>query len=453
MLYELNLKNVGPAPTMSMELARRLNLITGDNGLGKSFLLDVMWWAFTRRWPKELNKELTSGYPARPIDPRKPAAISFRLDSKTRPVAYESEYSPREEAWTGRKGRPWMPGLIIYAHSDGGFSVWDPTRNYWITKGNVDVQERIPAYVFSPAEVWDGLELDDGKTRTVICNGLLRDWASWLKEKGEDAALMQSALARLAPSGEAMTPGPLVRLSVNDARDIPTLKMPYADAVPILHASAGIRRAAALAYVLTWSWSEHKKAAQQLGEQPTKRIVMLFDEIESHLHPRWQRTILGSVLDLSRELHGDVEMQLAVATHSPLVLASAEPFFDPSLDRLFHLELMDNAAVLAEVPWAKQGDVVGWLVSDVFGLRQGRSIDAEQAVEAAEAWMRGDQQQLPEGLRSQAEIQAELERVLAGHDPFWPRWIVSAPDGNGASGSKEPPRRRSVIPGKIGGKR
>ncbi len=60
MLKSLRLKNVGPAP--EMELAPRLNLITGDNGLGKSFLLDVAWWALTRRWPQELNDRLSSGY-------------------------------------------------------------------------------------------------------------------------------------------------------------------------------------------------------------------------------------------------------------------------------------------------------------------------------------------------------------------------------------------------------
>lgn len=49
MLKYLHLKNVGPAPEMEMDLGTRLNLITGDNGLGKSFLLDVAWWALTRR--------------------------------------------------------------------------------------------------------------------------------------------------------------------------------------------------------------------------------------------------------------------------------------------------------------------------------------------------------------------------------------------------------------------
>jgi hypothetical protein len=32
MLEHLHLKNVGPAPEMAMELAPRLNLITGDDG-------------------------------------------------------------------------------------------------------------------------------------------------------------------------------------------------------------------------------------------------------------------------------------------------------------------------------------------------------------------------------------------------------------------------------------
>ena len=47
MLEKLHLKNVGPAPELEMEFAPRVNLITGDNGLGKSFLLDVAWEILT----------------------------------------------------------------------------------------------------------------------------------------------------------------------------------------------------------------------------------------------------------------------------------------------------------------------------------------------------------------------------------------------------------------------
>ncbi len=42
MLKRLSLNGVGPAETFGpVEFAPRLNFITGDNGLGKSFLLDA----------------------------------------------------------------------------------------------------------------------------------------------------------------------------------------------------------------------------------------------------------------------------------------------------------------------------------------------------------------------------------------------------------------------------
>ena len=50
MIEYLHIKNLGPSPEMEVHWASRLNVITGDNGLGKSFLLDLAWWALTRTW-------------------------------------------------------------------------------------------------------------------------------------------------------------------------------------------------------------------------------------------------------------------------------------------------------------------------------------------------------------------------------------------------------------------
>jgi hypothetical protein len=119
-----------------------------------------------------------------------------------------------------------------------------------------------------------------------------------------------------------------------------------------------------------------------------------------------------------------VPVQLIVATHSPLVLASAEPEFDECQDAIFNIHLQDGQARIEEATWAKQGDVVNWLVSDAFGLDQARSVEAERAIEAAEAWMRGDKSRLPVNLASQAAIHREMIRVLPGGDHFWPRWVV-----------------------------
>jgi hypothetical protein len=421
---------------MKLDLAPRLNLITGDNGLGKSFLLDVAWWALTRKWPQDLNERLTSGYAARPTHLGQKASIRFEVQSKTSRVAYESEYVPQDQSWLGKAGRPWNPGLVIYALADGGFAVWDPARNYWKKKGNVDIQERVPAYVFSSKDVWDGLRVPIDEKPTQVSNGLVADWASWIRERGDDARRMAQVLAELGPTvGDGtLAPGAgFARLSVNDVRDIPTVRMGYGQEVPILHASLGVRRIAALAYMLSWAWREHVIASAQLGQPPSSRVVMLFDEIEAHLHPRWQRAIVPALLNVTQTLTDDASasVQLIAATHSPLVLASVEPLFDTERDKLFLLDLADGAVALKEQAWAKQGDVINWLVSDSFGLRQGRSLEAERAIEAAEAWMRGDRECLPAALATEDAIHTELLRVLAGHDPFWPRWVVSVERAEG----------------------
>lgn len=429
MLKALQLKNVGPAPAMKLDFAPRLNLITGDNGLGKSFLLDVAWWALTRKWPQDLNANLTSGYAARPTDVTQKATIELEVESKTGNVKYESPYVADEQAWRGKAGRPWNPGLVIYALADGAFAVWDPARNYWKKQGNIDVQERLPAFVFSSKEIWDGLRVSVDGRPTQVSNGLVADWASWIREGKEDAKRMADVLAVLAPivGSESLKPGSgFARLSVSDARDIPTVRMGYEQDVPILYASLGVRRIAALAYMLAWAWREHVIASRQVGQEPSSRIVMIFDEIEAHLHPRWQRVIVPALLKVMQTLTRDenASVQLIAATHSPLVLASLEPKFDTSQDKLFLLDLKGHVVALTEQPWAKQGDVINWLVSDSFGLQQARSLEAERAVEAAEAWMRGDSAALPADLSTKNAIHTELQRVLAGHDPFWPRWIV-----------------------------
>jgi hypothetical protein len=150
------------------------------------------------------------------------------------------------------------------------------------------------------------------------------------------------------------------------------------------------------------------------------------------LHPRWQRSLLPALLRIVDALRQELRTQIVVTTHSPLVLASVEPHFDEVRDKLFLLDLGrlggyddqdPHDVTLSEIDWAKQGDAVGWLTSEVFGLKQARSQEAELAIEAAEALMRGaPMTHYPEYLRTKEQIHRELQRLLPGHDPFWPRW-------------------------------
>jgi len=425
MLEHLKLTDVGPAPAIEIDLAPRLNFLTGDNGLGKTFLLDIGWWALTRTWAR---------MPAAPHrGPDRTPAIAYRYQAATGAVEYESVFDRESQGWPPKQGRPPIPGMVIYAQVDGGFSAWDPARNYW-RKDSPDGPDRPASFVFDSDEVWEGLPRGAGKK---LCNGLIADWASWQRENGEAFAQLTSVLRALSPSEhEPLVPGKLTRVSLDDVRDQPTLVMPYGQDVPLVHASAGMRRIVALAYLLVWTWQEHVQAAGLLGKQPVKEIIFLIDELEAHLHPQWQRRIVPALLDVMEALTGehDVPVQLIAATHSPLVLASVEPAFDDERDAVFHLDLQNGAVNLDRVPWAKQGDVTGWLVSDVFGLEQARSVEAERAIESAEACMRGDSAALTADLSSREQIHQELLRVLPGHDPFWPRWIVWVEEREGQVG-------------------
>jgi hypothetical protein len=415
MFKELSLVNVGPAPVMVLDFGERLNLIAGDNGLGKSFLLDIAWWSLTRKWPSELNPKLTVGKKVRP-QAKGEASISFTFSAKVKDESYTSSYQRREEAWTGRPGRPANPGLVLYAMTDGSFAVWDPARNYWQTRNDVDIQERRPAYVFAPDEVWQGLKAEDG---SVLCNGLIQDWANWQKEKGAAFKHLADVLKVLSPSDkEVLTPGELTRVSLDDARDIPTIRMAYGQDVPVIHASSGIRRIMALAYFLVWAWQEHQKAAEHLQEKPTHQIVFLIDEIESHLHPSWQRTIVPALLSVMKKLTRRPDVQLITATHSPLIMASVEPVFETDKDAWFDLDLEQGEVKLRRREFIRQGDASSWLTSEAFDLPSARSVDAENILERAALALSDenfDKQQAQ-------KLDAELRKVLSDTDPFWMRW-------------------------------
>lgn len=415
MIKYLKMLNIGPAPKMELAFGKRLNLLTGDNGLGKSFLLDIAWWAMTRKWPAELNPKLTAGKVALPTEKKQKGEIDFSFSAATKTKGHVSTFEPKSQSWSIPQGRPAIPGLVFYALADGSFAVWDPARNYWKTKSD-EGKERPPAYVFSPKDVWDGLQREDG---TWLCNGLIRDWAGWQKEKGRAFESLTAVLEVLSPdSDEKLVPGDLTRISLDDVRDMPTLKMPYEQDVAVVHASSGMRRIISLAYFLVWCWEEHLKAKELLGEEPETKTVFLVDEVESHLHPKWQRTVIPALMKVMDKLMISSEVQLVAVTHSPLIMASVEPLFDAEKDAWFDLDLVGNQVVLTRRPFVRQGDVRGWLTSAAFDLKSGYSIEAEKVLEEA-ARALSDASFADEEAKA---LDQRLRTVLSDTDPFWMRW-------------------------------
>jgi hypothetical protein len=112
-------------------------------------------------------------------------------------------------------------------------------------------------------------------------------------------------------------------------------------------------------------------------------------------------------------------VQVVAATHSPLVLASLEPFFDPKSDAWFDLDLEHREVVLRKRPYIRQGEVGNWLASEAFDLKQPRSLEGEEAVQAAEALM---QAKAPSAAAIAAADDALRKAGLPDIDTFWVRW-------------------------------
>ena len=411
-LLYLSLKHVGPVANLTYEPAERLNIITGDNSLGKTFILECVWWALTGHWLED-----NQAIPRKDVGKRTPEIIFGVTTGRNRPQEFCKSFDWDAQRWVPRtSSRETMPGLVIYARYDGSFAVWDPVRSFVSTQ-QVAPDSRTHLF-FRRNDIWNGLTGRDGTT--WLCNGLIRDWVSWQMSGDrfqKQYKALVSSLKTLSPSQvEVLKPGDPTRLAF-DVRDIPTLCMPYG-CVPITHTSAGVQRVMALAYILVWTWYEHVASCSVARKDPQKKLVLMVDEVEAHLHPRWQRVIVPAIIDVIAQLSSEVKPQVHLATHSPMVMASAEVVFDEALDNLHHLDLKGSEVILKILRFVKRGRADLWLNSEVFGLKHARSLEGERVIEAALELQR---QQSPDSGEVR-RVNGELIRFLAQDDDFWPRW-------------------------------
>jgi hypothetical protein len=475
MISHLTLKDVGPAREMEFAFAPRLNVLTGDNGLGKTFVLDVLWWVLTTTWAgrKAFPWRARSDEHADPgVGPIIKATLAHNVPNLIG-AHTGGGWDWRAQDWRWLQWEPTellsgmvMPqptdaeaqarpkSIVVYARTDGSFAVWD---SYFVKGGMAAYAES--AIILRNEDVWDGKDASDARGKRTVIRGLIADWVAWQQSaNAPEFALLVKVLATLSPPGERLKPGQPTRVDLDDRRDIPTLDC-VQGVVPVTLASAGMKRALALAYLLVWAWTEHAKAAQAIKREPTRDIVLLLDEPELHLHPGWQRTFVPAVLNAVGLIAPNASVQMFTATHSPLVLASLESVWVEESDDLFVLELDGTLVRANEQEFVREGDVTAWLASRVFGGVSGRSRGAELAIDAAQHFMAGrsneaehslralylhlDEQPRPAqtqdadldilvlvaeeayGRRPLAErVHDALKHTLPGHDEFWVHWTL-----------------------------
>lgn len=415
MLRSLQCQGTGVQERYDITFSERLNLFTGDNGLGKSFVLDLAWWSQTGDW---------FGRPPLPQF-KGPAPL---LDSMSGDEGrIHADFDKETQQWRTQGSLHKRSDIVIYASIDGSFAIWDELRErlvrkelgnqpFWGPKRNPKLSA---TYKFNSKTIMDGLRDED--TGKISCKGLIQDIVDWhlrpqdIQHSGY--AYLSQCLNVLCCPGEILGLGDVTRIYVDDVREIPTIKFDYGD-VPIVLCSSAVQRIVSFAYLLVWSWREHVQAANLMGVTPGTDLVVIIDELELHLHPKWQRHILRALLQIAEVLNPKMRTQLIATTHSPLVLSSMEPFFDAERDTLMVFKEDHGKVDLEVLPWIKEGSAESWLNSEVFGVSSSRSPEAENAIKAAEDFLEGKSEQ------SEQSVEADLQKYLPGVDPFLARWYL-----------------------------
>ncbi|MGP8336866.1 MAG: AAA family ATPase, partial [Methanosarcinaceae archaeon] len=95
--------------------------------------------------------------------------------------------------------------------------------------------------------------------------------------------------------------------------------------------------------------------------------IVLIDEIDLHLHPRWQRTIVPKLLDVFPNC------QFIISTHSPHVITHVQP------ESLFILKQTDSG-IVAEKPSGSYGKNVDRVLEDLMGLKTTRPDEVDSGL-------------------------------------------------------------------------
>ena len=157
-LKHLETNHLGPATKTVFTPANRMNLVTGDNGLGKTFLLDLAWWALTRDW---VDLRPT---PINPTPGRIPS-IQFLVEGGVSSRPNVAEYVGGD--WKLASDESGLPGLVVYARVDGSFAIWDPANRAL----SQPLLGRGSGIKLTREEVWNG--------KQGQIEGLIRDLVSW----------------------------------------------------------------------------------------------------------------------------------------------------------------------------------------------------------------------------------------------------------------------------------
>jgi predicted ATPase len=347
-LAKLTLTNIGPFESLELLLHEGWNVLLGDNGMGKSTILKAVAAA--------IAGEEATPYAARLLKAGKTSG-AVQLTTSTGDV-YVLEIL-KSESGVFLRSIPLRP----------------LDREGWLTLGFPPLRtiswERAQPYdslVERRAVALDVLPLCQGEPDPRLDH--LKSWLLWLDHSimsSQDADLYRRLRNEFYRVVNEVMPGMVLGPATVDSVKRQVYVHTNDSEVPIEAVSQGTQSLMGwVGVVLQRLFEIHRTDID-----PTSQYALiLMDEIDAHMHPRWQLTLVGTL----KRIFPNV--QFIVTSHSPLVVAG----LSRAEVMIFRRDSLQR--VVAEHPAV---DPKGWRVDQIltslaFGLEGARDPDTQRDI-------------------------------------------------------------------------
>ena len=386
----------------------RWTLLVGDNGVGKSTLLQCLaWMRPTPYYPPNPNTQ--PGIQPWLHDQDPPTMARLLRDGASR-TALHAEMVEASDLISCPASRARVRTGIELRAKDNKFTGAKRTKN----TPNKTVEPFVITYAanrhmghqnaneMSNPEPVDLLQTDS--TRLIDAAHVLSrfEYSSFKNNEKSRAYLdsMKHALTKILPfidtdsDIDIMDPAKPGRGIRFQTRNGP---------VPLDGLSLGHRTVTALIIDLAWRLiKRYPESAKPLAEP----AVVLIDEIDLHVHPRWQRMIMKQFSDHF------TNVQFVATTHSPLMITSMS---DVNVAVLRQTEAGDHVVIENE-PSVVDGWRFDQILVSLFGLESARSLRIENLMKERESLLNKNPVTAADELRLR-EIASELSSLPTAESP------------------------------------
>lgn len=407
-ITKLHLTNYRGAQDLSLELDPKLNVFVGENGSGKSTILDaaaiMLSWAVSR-----INR---SGSPGRQIIENDitngKSAASIQLYCEAESENIEWTLSKSRKGHSTSDGKSNLQGLNDYTKTiQNKISENEENTNipifvyYPVNRAVLDIPLRIRAkHNFELIEAYEGALTRAANFRTFF------EWFRVREDLENESRIFKESISRLEDISHDIEV--IMQISkgsqIEAEKDIPIspeisctelddYQFPDPQLEAVRHAlieflpefsKITVRRKPLRMEIskngkrlIVNQLSDGEKSLIALIGDLARRLsianptsdnplegsgIILIDEIDLHLHPKWQRMIIPNLLKIFPNC------QFIVSTHSPSVITHVQP------DSLFLIEQTDSNIVVKR-PEKSYGKNVDRILEDLMGLETTRPIE------------------------------------------------------------------------------